>query len=36
MKKMGIIYASSNRTCESIEETIAEKLGVASANVRDV
>lgn len=35
MKKMGIIYGSSTGTCESIAETIAEKLGVASADVMD-
>lgn len=35
MKKMGIIYGSSTGTCESIAETIAEKLGIASADVID-
>lgn len=35
MKKMGIIYGSSTGTCESIAQTIAEKLGVASADVID-
>ena len=32
MKKMGIIYGSSTGTCESIAQTIAEKLGVASVD----
>ena len=31
MKKMGIIYGSSTGTCESIAQTIAEKLGVTPA-----
>ena len=35
MKKMGIIYGSSTGTCESIAQTIAEKLGVASVDVID-
>ena len=35
MKKMGIIYGSSTGTCESIAQTIAGKLGVASADVID-
>lgn len=35
MKKMGIIYGSSTGTCESIAQTIAEKLGIASADVID-
>lgn len=35
MKKMGIIYGSSTGTCESIAETIAEKLGIASADLMD-
>lgn len=35
MKKMGIIYGSSTGTCESIAETIAGKLGIASADVID-
>ena len=34
-KKMGIIYGSSTGTCESIAQTIAEKLGVASVDVID-
>ena len=32
---MGIIYGSSTGTCESIAQTIAEKLGVASVDVID-
>lgn len=32
---MGIIYGSSTGTCESIAQTIAEKLGIASADVID-
>lgn len=35
MKKMGIIYGSSTGTCQSIAETIAGKLGIASADVMD-
>jgi flavodoxin I len=35
MKKMGIIYGSSTGTCESIAQTIAEKLGIASADLID-
>lgn len=35
MKKMVIIYGSSTGTCEGIAQTIAEKLGVASADVID-
>ena len=34
MKKMGIIYGSSTGTCESIAQTIAEKLGVASIEIK--
>lgn len=32
---MGIIYGSSTGTCESIAQTIAEKLGIASADLID-
>lgn len=35
MKKIGIIYGSSTGTCESIAQTIAEKLHIAPANVMD-
>lgn len=36
MKKIGIIYGSSTGTCQSIAESIAEKLGVSSDNLIDV
>ena len=35
MKKTIVVYGSSTGTCESIANTIAEKLGVEAINVSD-
>lgn len=36
MKKVGIIYGSTTGTCDSIANTIAEKMGVEKSNVLDI
>ena len=36
MKKIGIFYGSTTGTTESVARMIAEKLGVAAADVHDV